>query len=317
MQTVLAKSSFMGARPFGVAGKAKWTMDKKLPFSLPSFGSDKKSGTVAAKPKAGTATTKPTPKATIKKVASPSGTRSGGVGYRKYQGDALWLPNTARPEWLDGSLPGDRGFDPLGLAKPSEFVVIGIDENDQNAAQNKKGTVEAVVAASPDEVSSENRLAPYSEVFGLARFRECELIHGRWAMLACLGCLVAEATTGVSWVDAGKVELDGASYAGLSLPFSITQLIWIEVILVGGAEIYRNTETNPEKRCYPGGFFDPLKLASEDEERAFRLKTAEIKHARLAMVSFFGYSVQAFTTGEGALGSLAKFADGLNNGKGL
>lgn len=118
-------------------------------------------------------------------------------------------------------------------------------------------------------------------------------------------------------VEAGKVELDGASYAGLSLPFSITQLIWIEVILVGGAEFYRNSETNPEKRCYPGGVFDPLKLASEDEERAFRLKTAEIKHARLAMVSFFGYGVQALSTGEGALGSLAKFADGLNNGKGL
>ena len=89
-------------------------------------------------------------------------------------------------------------------------------------------------------------------------------------------------------VEAGKVELDGASYAGLSLPFSITQLIWIEVVLVGGAEIFRNTELNPEKRCYPGGFFDPLKLASEDDERAFNLKTAEIKHARLAMVAFLG-----------------------------
>ncbi len=75
---------------------------------------------------------------------------------------------------------------------------IGVDQNDQNKAQNKKGGVEGVFAASADELS-ENRLAPYSEVFGLQRFRECELIHGRWAMLATLGAIVGEATTGVSW----------------------------------------------------------------------------------------------------------------------
>ena len=34
------------------------------------------------------------------------GTRMGGAGYRKFEGDALWLPNTNRPEWLDGTLPG-------------------------------------------------------------------------------------------------------------------------------------------------------------------------------------------------------------------
>uniref|UniRef100_A0A7S0RGY3 Chlorophyll a-b binding protein, chloroplastic n=1 Tax=Chlamydomonas leiostraca TaxID=1034604 RepID=A0A7S0RGY3_9CHLO len=241
-----------------------------------------------------------------------SGTeRQGGVGYRKYQADALWLPNTERPEWLDGSLPGDRGFDPLGLSRPSDFVQIGVDENDQNAAQNVKGSVEAVFTPDRDSVSP-TPLAPYSEVFGLQRFRESEVIHGRWAMLAALGALIGEATTGVSWVDAGKVELDGATYAGLSLPFSITQLIWIEVILVGGAEFYRNSELDTEKRIYPGGFFDPLNLASsEDEERTFRLKTAEIKHGRLAMVAFFGFGAQALATGEGVLGSLAKFANNL------
>ena len=37
-------------------------------------------------------------------------------------GEDLWLPNTTRPPWLDGSLPGDRGFDPLGLAKPTEYL---------------------------------------------------------------------------------------------------------------------------------------------------------------------------------------------------
>lgn len=93
-------------------------------------------------------------------------------------------------------------------------------------------------------------------------------------------------------VDAGKVELDGASYAGFSLPFTITQLVIIEALLVGGAEIYRNNELDPERRVYPGGVFDPLKLASGDAERSFKLKTAEIKHGRLAMVAFLGECYQ-------------------------
>ncbi len=27
----------------------------------------------------------------------------------------VWLPNTTPPKWLDGTLAGDNGFDPLGL----------------------------------------------------------------------------------------------------------------------------------------------------------------------------------------------------------
>merc|ERR1711907_814937 len=111
------------------------------------------------------------------------------------------------------------------------------------------------------DVSSE-WIQPYSEVFGLQRFRECELIHGRWAMLATVGVIVAESATGVSWVDAGKVELDGARYLDFELPFSLSQLCWIEAIAVGGAELSRNGELDAEKRVYPGGAFDPLGLAT-------------------------------------------------------
>lgn len=45
-------------------------------------------------------------------------------------------------------------------------VQIGVDENDQNAAQNVKGSVEAVFTPDRDSVSP-TPLAPYSEVFGL------------------------------------------------------------------------------------------------------------------------------------------------------
>merc|ERR1712072_859149 len=145
----------------------------------------------------------------------------GGAGYRKYQGDALWLPNTSRPTWLDGTLPGDRGFDPLGLAKPVEYLQFELDQLDQNQAQNVAGGIIGTFTPTVDEVSSES-LQPYSEVFGLQRFRECELIHGRWAMLATLGVIVAESATGVSWVDAGKVELDGARYLDFDLFFIVS-----------------------------------------------------------------------------------------------
>ena len=58
-------------------------------------------------------------------------------------------------------------------------------------------------------------------------------------------------------VDAGKVELDGARYLGFDLPFSISQLVWIEALLVGGAEVYRNRELDTELRIYPGARLGP------------------------------------------------------------
>ena len=216
-----------------------------------------------------------------------------------------------------------NGLHPRGRSSSCCCLQVGLDSLDQNKSVNKPGQIQGSFKPTIDKVSTD-RLQPYSEVFGLQRFRETELIHGRWAMLATLGAIVGEATTGVSWVDAGKVrdvlawslisqavvllcllppachakqppmphalrfqvELDGAQYLGFSLPFSITQLVWIEAILVGSAEWYRNTELDPEKRIYPGGAFDPLGFAGGD--RAFQLKTAEIKHGRLAMIAFLG-----------------------------
>merc|ERR1712066_891897 len=266
-----------------------------------------------------TATSKPTKRQVARPLVKNQNNLTqlmlkGGAGYRKYQGDALWLPNTTRPPWLNGSLPGDRGFDPLGLSKPVEYLQFDLDQLDQNQARNVAGSLIGSFKPTVDEVSSQS-LQPYSEVFGLQRFRECELIHGRWAMLATLGVIVAESATGISWVDVGKIELDSVRYLSFDLPFSISQLCWIEALAVGGAEFYRNKELDSEKRIYPGGAFDPFGLGSTgkaSDVQINRLREAEIKHGRLAMVAFFGLCVQALAVGEGALGSLNKFAATFN-----
>jgi len=134
------------------------------------------------------------------------------------------------------------------------------------------------------------------------RFRECELLHSRWAMLGLTGAAVAEAATGVSWADAGKVELEQPQYLGFPLPgLTVTSLTAIEVLLMGYLEVARSAELDQNKRMYPGGAFDPLGyVAKADAAEAFRLKEAELKHGRLAMVGMLIISLEA-SAGKSAL----------------
>lgn len=41
-------------------------------------------------------------------------------------------------------------------------------------------------------------------------------------------------------------------YAGVQLPFSIYTLAIANSVLMGGVELFRNSELDPERRCYPG-----------------------------------------------------------------
>ncbi|MBT2927882.1 hypothetical protein PN39_18750, partial [Vibrio anguillarum] len=53
----------------------------------------------------------------------------------------LWYPGAKSPEYLDGSLVGDYGFDPFGLGKPAEYLQYDLDSLDQNLAKNLAGDI--------------------------------------------------------------------------------------------------------------------------------------------------------------------------------
>ncbi|KAJ4720054.1 Chlorophyll a-b binding protein, chloroplastic [Melia azedarach] len=189
----------------------------------------------------------------------------------------VWFPGATPPEWLDGTMIGDRGFDPFGFAKPAEYLQFDFDSLDQNLAKNVAGEIIGVRTE-----ATEINPTPFQ------RTRRCS------------GCRGSEN-------DAGKVELvEGSSYLGQPLPFSLTTLIWIEVLVIGYIEFQRNAELDPEKRLYPGGYFDPLGLASDPEKKE-NLQLAEIKHARLAMVAFLIFGIQAAVTGKGPISFVATF----------
>jgi len=235
-------------------------------------------------------------KKTVKKTApkrsaaSPA-KRSGNVGPNR----TIWFPSAEAPAYLDGSLPGDAGFDPFGLSAPVEYLQFDLDNLNQSSAKNPSGNIIGKLKK-VDNKPTERTIVPFNEAFDILRFRECELLHGRWAMLGLTGAVIAEANTGISWADAGKVELEQAQYLGQPIPLSVSTLTLIEVLAMGYLEFARSSELDQNIRCYPGGYFDPFALADTDAEGLFKLQTAELKHGRLAMLGMLGIAIQAVLT---------------------
>jgi len=156
----------------------------------------------------------------------------------------------------------------------------------------------------------------------LLKFRERELINGRWAMLASIGVLLPEFLfkygiygEGVDqhWWSTRIVHeaVNGSwqlTYMGSEIPWGLFWLPIIHLPLMFIAEMLRSGKYEVERfntldKLYPGGrLFDPLGLAANQSEEEVRiLKSIEIQHCRLAMLAFSIFVVQGLVYQQGPL----------------
>ena len=196
--------------------------------------------------------------------------------------------HNSAPAYLDGSMPGDKGFDPWGLialAKPS----LEMDKTSRTGAE-RETTIESM--------SEEERAS------ALAWMRNSELKHARLAMLATLGWVAAEKLNAKAlyFTTNGKAP---SLFNGHLLDYALPL-----VVVFGGFAALEFLKK--EEGGLGGDFgFDPLGFSTGQGPIPFdalpfevpnvgdmtALKEAEIKNGRLAMMAITGFAVQEFIWG--------------------
>lgn len=190
----------------------------------------------------------------------------------------LWQPGSTPPAHLDGSLPGDFGFDPLNLGADKKALDWYRNAELQNARWAMLGVAGILI---PD-------------------------------ILTHAGVLNIPA-----WYEAGKIAQESSDIPFNSLlmtMFFLHNFVEIKRLedmknpgsqaeagsFLGFETAFKGTGVSG----YPGGPFDPLGLASGSKASVDDLKLKEIKNGRLAMVAYFGFAAQLGATGKGPIDGL-------------
>ncbi|XP_031402956.1 chlorophyll a-b binding protein 7, chloroplastic [Punica granatum] len=191
----------------------------------------------------------------------------------------LWFPGSTPPPWLDGSLPGDFGFDPLGLGSDPETL-----------RWNQQAEL----------VHCRWAMLGAAGIF-IPEF------------LTKIGILNTP-----SWYTAGEQEYftDTTTLFIIELIFIgwAEGRRWADIIKPGCVNtdpIFPNNKLTGTDVGYPGGlWFDPLGWGSGSPEKVKELRTKEIKNGRLAMLAVMGAWFQHIYTGTGPIDNLfAHLAD--------
>merc|ERR1711959_269197 len=179
----------------------------------------------------------------------------------------VWFPGNTPPAYLDGSMPGDFGFDPLRLGSEPSALKWFREAELQHCRWAMLGTLGILGG----EIAR-----PDIDFYSAPKSLEGSLPFPIRSLLAVQFILMHYVEIG-RWRDFKK-------------PGS-----------VDNDPIFKSNKLPPHEVGYPGGVFDPLGLYSGDLKS---LKEKEIKNGRLAMVSFVGFVAQERATGLNPLAAL-------------
>lgn len=183
------------------------------------------------------------------------------------------LPFMDQPAYLDGSMPGDVGFDPLGLGN-------GDKEKNAFAWAAKEDWSKQIVP----KMWLEGGSVPISQIEWM---REAELKHGRMSMMAVLGWVAVDSGLRFPGEMFANIPNSLAAHDAAVQNGSMAVLLNIVAILelCTGAAIFDQAKGSGRTA---GDFsFDPLNLG-KNEANLKRYKENEIANGRLAMLAFSG-----------------------------
>jgi len=198
-------------------------------------------------------------------------------------GRPVWFPGNAPPTHLDGSLPGDYGFDPLRIGADAKRLAWMQQAELQHARRAMAGVVGIVFQEGfrPDILWTEAGAQP---VFGPPDMMSTQQdIYG----------LVAAQILLMGWAEHRRLYDIRSPGSCNEDPLPHRDMDGKKYAIPADSEV-----------GYPGGrMFDPLGMASDKSKYAV-LKVKEIKNGRLAMVAIVGFAAQASALHQGPIACL-------------
>ena len=202
---------------------------------------------------------------------------------------AGWFPGGVAPSYLDGSMAGDVGFDPLSLVALAPT----------GTAFDREGSVWKDF----DRKTQLLMMPEYERQRKVKFMREAEIKHARLAMMAAAGWPVSELIDGPLSKLLGLPSVMDATNGRAPSVFNGHLLDGVQggfLLLAVVATSYLEYKTlDNVEGLTPTGYvagdlgFDPAGLRGKRAD----MELAEIKNGRLAMLAVTGFAVQEFFYG--------------------